>query len=93
MRQVTVVKITKEPAPSTRVRVRFSDKHTMEFSSPAVARREIRQWLDEMNDPEFLRRLALAWWAARDDQLSDVSLIEGKTLTVAIETNNPMGVG
>ena len=86
---VTLTKVIKEPAPSTRCIINFSDGTQMEFDSIASVIANIST-LD--SDPDVARKMLIGWWVGRDANLSNPNLVEGKTLTFDLQAPNLLRV-
>ena len=89
MTTVTCTSIIKEPSPSTRVLVNFSDGSQREYPSIEEMSTSVLQ-TDFDND--LAKTMLLAWWLARDADGSNTNIVEGKTLTFDLSAANLLKV-
>lgn len=89
MVSVTLTDVNKEPAPSTRCLITFSDGTQLEFQNLA----EMKQAIESLDvDPHQARLMLLAWWLRRDSNATNPALVEGKTLTLDFGAAQPFKV-
>ena len=85
---VTLSTIIKEPAPSTRCLVNFSDGAQLEFNSLSDA----KAFVGNIETPENARLLIVGRWLAQHPDGGGTSSIEGRTLTIDMAAVNPISV-
>jgi len=85
---VTLTTVIKEPLPSTRVLINFSDGTQLEFGTFA----ELREYIADLETNDTARRLFLGWWLGRSPDGSSTAIVEGKTLTFNLSNPNPIRV-
>ena len=81
---VSITRVVKEAAPSTRVLVTYDDGSGEEFSSLQA----VQGILASTETPELARRLALARMLAISSDLSNTTPIVGKTCTLDLNAVN-----
>lgn len=85
----TLLRIIKEPLPSTRVLVRWSDGSEQEFPDLAAARAYA---LSAEGDPDLPRKFLLGRFFAGNHDGANPSTVEGRTLTIDLLAQNTITV-
>lgn len=91
---VVLTNVIKEPPPSTRYLIDFSDGTQHEFADLA----ELTEWARRPDgDPESVQKICIAYALARSNDLSNVSTVLNKDFTFdlsapsAIKVSNAVG--
>lgn len=83
---VRIINIIKEPAPSSRIRVRFADGVELEYAGA----QQLKETCREMDSNiDFTRQLAVAMWAAKDPDLSN-TILARKQVTFDLSAVDPI---
>jgi hypothetical protein len=89
---VVLSNVIKEPAPSTRCRVQFTDGTELEFGTLA----ELREWALGIDSgpmgAELTRRMCLARLLALSPELTNINQIQGKNFTFDLTNAQPVRV-
>lgn len=85
---VTLLRIIKEVAPSTRVLVRWSDGIEQEFPSVDAA----REYALSAEDLELARKFLVGRFFAGNHDGANPSTVEGRTLTLDLLAQNTISV-
>lgn len=84
----TLLRIINEPAPSTRVRMRWADGEELEFASIDDA----RQWALQAEQVETAKRVLIGRFYASNHDGANPSTVEGRTITVDLLAQNTITV-
>ena len=85
---VTLTKIIKEPAPSTRCLINFSDGTQLEFNSLTDA----KAFVSDIETMDNARLLIVGRWLAQHPDGGGTASIEGRTLTIDMSSVIPVSV-
>jgi len=85
---VTLTTIIKEPAPSTRCLINFSNGTQLEFGSLA----EVKEFVRDIETTENAQKLIVGRWLAQHPDGDGTASIQGRTLTINMSAVNPVSV-
>jgi hypothetical protein len=86
---VVLTDIVFDAAPSTVVRVRWSDGSELEFNHID----NVRQWYSQPEeDIDLTRKLCVAYAAARSFDFANLATVKDKPFTIDMSANNPIKV-
>ena len=88
MVEATLTRLIVEPAPSTRVLIRFSDGTELEFADLPSA----REWALQAETVEAAQRILVGRFFASNHDGANPSTIEGRTITYDLLAQNTISI-
>jgi hypothetical protein len=82
------VGITSITKTANKWNVEFNDGMVYHFSGLA----DVKEWIKDFDHPEIAKRIAMAYWIAKNPDGSNPASLVGKTMTFDLTNANPIRV-